>query len=295
VKTSWLVAAVFVTMIGAGCGGSAAPPESMEVEGVRIASFDFSESRLIAELYAQSLEEQGVDVVRLGTVGPREVVAPALEQGRIDLVPEYLGTASSYFGAAADDVADLAAALDVRGLEPLAPAAAEDVNVLVVTEATAGEYGLTKISDLAHVASSFVLGGPVECPDRPLCLGGLQTTYGLEFEAFTPNRNLAITAEALLRGEVDVGVMFSTAAELSSGPFLVLIDDRNLQPAENIVPVARQATIDHWGAALTGTLDRLSSVLTTEELQELNRRVQDDEPLPAVAASWLLSVGLIEA
>jgi osmoprotectant transport system substrate-binding protein len=246
-------------------------------------------------LYAQSLEEQGVDVVRLGAGGPREVVAPALEQGQIDLVPEYLGTASSYFGAVTDDVTGLAAALDVRGLQLLEPAPAEDVNVFVVTDATATDHGLVKISDLAPVASSFVLGGPVECPDRPLCLAGLQMTYGLDFAGFAPNRNLAITAEALIRGEVDVGVMFSTAAELTSGTFVVLIDDRDLQPAENIVPVVRQATVDRWGAAVTGILDRLSRVLTTEELQAMNRRVQDDEPIATVAAAWLRSVGLVDA
>ena len=144
----------------------------------------------------------------------REVVAPALEQGHIDLVPEYLGTATECFGAPTDGMADLATALEAKGLEPLQPSPAQDVNVFVVTEETAGVHGLERISDLAEVASSFRFGGPVECPDRPLCLAGLQATYGLSFAEFVPNRTLAITAEALIREEIDVGVMFSTAAEL---------------------------------------------------------------------------------
>ncbi len=287
---------VFAATIVAACGANdTETSDARETAGVRIASFDFAESRLIGELYAQTLEGQDFDVVRLGAVGPREVVAPALEQGHIDLVPEYLGTAAEYFGAPTDSVADLATALEAKGLEPLQPSPAQDVNVFVVTEETAGVHGLERISDLAEVASSFAFGGPVECPDRPLCLAGLQATYGLSFAEFVPNRTLAITAEALIREEIDVGVMFSTAAELSSGPFRVLADDLGLQPAENIVPVVRQATVDRWGPRMTRTLDELSNLLTTDELQAMNRRVQDDEPVAEVAASWLLSMGLVDS
>ena len=285
--------AVFTAAFAAGCGnddaGNSAPTES---DGVRIASFDFAESRLVAELYAQSLEAGGFDVVRLGPIGPREVLAPALEQGHIDVVPEYLGTAARYFGAPSDDVADLAAALTSRDLRPLEPAPAEDVNVFVVTGTTADQLGLARISDLSGVASGFTIGGPVECPDRPHCLLGLESTYGLSFAEFVPMRTLGITAEALTRAEIDVGVMFSTAAELASGPFVVLDDDRDLQPAENIVPVVRQATIQRWGPGLETALDRLSGRLTTADLQAMNRRVEDDEPVANVAGEWLRSVGL---
>jgi osmoprotectant transport system substrate-binding protein len=169
------------------------------------------------------------------------------------------------------------------------------VNVFVVTETTARRHQLTTLSDLADVAAGFKLGGPVECPDRPYCLAGLEAAYGLSFAEFVPNRSLAITAEALIREEVDVGVMFSTAAELTSGPFVVLADDRRLQPAENVVPVVRDAVIDRWGPRLTDTLDGLSRLLTTEQLQAMNRRIRDDESIEAVAASWLREVGIVDA
>lgn len=287
---------MFALTIGASCGGTDADDLGVsESAGVRVGSFDFAESRLIAELYAQALEASGFDVVRLGAIGPREVVAPALEQGHIDVVPEYLGTAVQYFRAAADDKTGLADALAPRGLRPLEPAPAEDVNVFVVTEMTAERYELSAISDLADVAAGFRLGGPVECPDRPFCLAGLEATYGLSFTEFVPNRTLAITAEALIREEVDVGVMFSTAADLTSGPFVVLDDDRSLQPAENVVPVVREAAIDRWGPRLTETLDSLSRLLSTGQLQAMNRLIQDGEPVEAVAASWVRSVGLVDS
>ncbi len=109
----WMAIAGFVVPA---CGGS--DPDStgpVDSDGVRIASFDFAESQLLAELYAQVLEAANTPVVRLGAVGPREVVAPALEGNVVDLVPKYLGTASGYFDAVTTDLADCTAALEPCG------------------------------------------------------------------------------------------------------------------------------------------------------------------------------------
>ena len=281
-------------MVAAACGGS--DPDStgpVDADRVRIASFDFAESQLLAELYAQVLEGADIPVVRLGAVGPREVVAPALEGNVVDLVPEYLGTASGHFDAATTDLAGLTAALEPRGLIALTPASAEDVNVFVVTRAFADQHVLTQLSDLASVASAAVFGGPVECPERPLCLPGLADTYGLMFSEFIPQRSLELTAEALRRGEIDVGLMFSTSAVLEPNEFVALLDDRELQPPENVVPLVRAEAIERWGATLPDSLDGISPLLTTEALREMNRRVDDGEPVTAVAGSWLIDVGLL--
>jgi len=289
----WLTAAALAVAIAAcGGGGDTGVPGTAESDRLRVASFDFEESRLVAELYAQVLEGAGFPVERLEAVGQREVVAPALEQGLVDLVPEYVGSAATHFGAATIDAPGLAAALAERDLEMLEPAEAEDVNVFVVTETTALAGDLATLSDLSDVAAGLRIGGPVECPDRPYCLAGLHTTYGLTFAEFVAHRTLAVTAEALLRDEVDVGVMFSTAAELTSGPFVVLEDDRGLQPPENIVPVARRATVERWGPEFVAALDELSRALSTTALQQMNRRVEVGAPVDDTAAAWLLSVGL---
>ena len=267
-------------------GGGAAP------DAVRIAAFDFAESELLAELYAQGLEAAGVPVERFGAIGPREIVAPALQLDRVDLVPEYLGTAAAYFGAERDDLDELRAALAPSGLVALEPAPAENVNVFVVTRSTAEQHGLERLSDLSELAPSVRLGGPVECPERPLCLLGLERTYGLEFAEFVPQRSLALTAEALRRGEIGVGVLFSTSADLAAGPFVVLEDDRGLQPAENVVPVIRRDALDRWAPAAGGALDALSASLTSDALREMNRRVEAGDAVAEVAASWLASTGL---
>jgi osmoprotectant transport system substrate-binding protein len=290
-KNRLMAAALAVTL--AACGGTGTDqPGTADSDRIRIASFDFEESRLVAELYAQQLESAGFEVDRVGVVGPREVVAPALEQGHFDLVPEYVGSAATHFGAATIDTPGLAAALEERDLVILDAAPAEDVNVFVVTEATASAHDLVAISDLAGVAAGFRIGGPVECPDRPYCLAGLHATYGLTFAEFVPHRTLAVTAEALRRAEVDVGVMFSTAGELTSGAFVVLDDDRDLQPPENIVPVARRATVERWGTEFVAALDSLSRAITVTALQQMNRRVEVGAPVADAAAAWLLSVDL---
>jgi osmoprotectant transport system substrate-binding protein len=275
----------------AACGVE--PTAPVVDDGMRIASFDFAESELLAELYAVVLEEADVPVVRLGPIGPREVVAPALESGVVDLVPEYVGTASAYFGAASTNVAALRDAVEPRGLVVLEPASAENVNVVVITNTLAETRGYSRLSDLVDMAPTAVFGGPVECPERPLCLPGLENTYGLTFAEFVPQRSLAVTAEALRRGEIDVGVMFSTAAELSPDEFFPLRDDRFLQPPENIVPIVRSAALERWGSPVADALEALARRLTTAELQTLNRLVADDAPEAAVADEWLAAVGLI--
>jgi len=275
------------------CGGDDESTAPALDDGMRIASFDFAESELLAELYAVVLEDVGVPVVRLGPIGPREVLAPALESGVVDLVPEYVGTASGYFGAATPSVAALRDAVAPRGLTVLAPASAENVNVVVVTNETADSGGYSRLSDLVDMAPTAVFGGPVECPERPLCLPGLEETYGLTFAEFVPQRSLALTAEALRRGEIDVGLMFSTAAELSPDEFFTLRDDRFMQPSENIVPIVRSAALDRWGGAARDALEHLSLKLTTDELRMMNRRVADGQPEHVVAADWIVAVGLV--
>ena len=201
------------------------------------------------------LDHEDERVERLGAVGPREVVGLAIEQGLVDLVPEYLGTAAAHFGASATDAETIAATLEERGLVMLDRAPAEDVNVFVVTAEAARAHDLTAVSDLAAVDDVFRIGGPVECPERPYCLAGLASTYGLAFADFVPLRTLAMTAEALERGEIDVGVMFSTAATLTSGPFVPLVDDRDLQPPDHVVPLAREDVLARWGPALADALN----------------------------------------
>lgn len=274
------------------CSGS----EDVPVDGsaaIRVASFDFVESRLLGELYAAAIESAGLPVTRHLALGTREVVGPALQQGHVDLVPEYAGSALTFMTGTpppSPDVVrdDLDAALQQRGLRALAFAPGQDQNGVVVSAETARRYLLTRVSDLSPVDGLLTFGGPPECPERPLCLAGLREQYGLEFRGFVPFDSRAATAESLLAGQIDVGMLETVDAYLSDGRLLLLEDDRDLQPPENVVPVVRAEVLAEHGARLTDAVDALTATLTTQALVELDREVVlDGRSLEDVAQDWL--------
>ena len=208
-----------------------------------IASFNFTESQILAELYSGALERAGIPVRRELNLGPRELVDPALAQGLIDVVPEYLGTALRFVdpgsragtGTVAEDAA-LSRALARWQVEALTPSRAQDQNGLALVASRARALGARTTSDLRRHAG-LVLGGPPECPTRQFCLRGLEDVYGLHFRDFVPLADEAQTKIALQQGVIDVGVMFTTDANFADPSLVVLEDDRHLQPADNIVPV----------------------------------------------------------
>ncbi len=285
------------------CGQEDRPtvtPTALDDDAVTIGSFDFAESALLSELYAQALEAQGYEVERAGAVGPREIVAPALERGLLELVPEYAGTALTFLSLGdARPTADTASTHEAltrsaaeRGLVALAPSPAQDANAFVVTRATAERLGVERLSDLAPLAGELTFGGPPECASRPLCLEGLRDLYGIEFGTV-----LALdpagprTREALHDGAIDVALMFTTAATIDADDLVVLADDRSLQPAENVTPLVRQDVVDRWGQELVDTVDAVSERLSTDELRRLNTLLDGRSPA-AVAAEWLQEQGL---
>jgi osmoprotectant transport system substrate-binding protein len=273
-------------------------------QGIRVTSFDFAESRLLAELYATALERGGFPVERRLALGPREVVAPALEQDLVDLVPEYAGSALRFLSGpdaasprrAEDVLSALGAALSARELVALEAAPGEDQNGVVVSRARSRSDALRTVSDLGRVAARLVFGGPPECPERPLCLRGLEQRYGLRFRSFVPFASRAATAEALLAGQLDVGMLETVDPYLADGRLVLLTDDRGLQPPEPVVPVLRQAVLDERGPRLARLVDAVSATLTTEAMTGLNREVVlQGRSEQSVAAAWVEEHGLAPA
>lgn len=293
--------AVVGAVPGCGSGGGGARP-ARDPAVVTVGSFTFSESRTLAEIYAQLLSANGFRVERALDLASREVAEPALEQGVIDLLPEYLGTALAFVEggtsgpspARQEAYQRLQTAFAARGVRVLAAAEAENKNGFVVTRATAARHGLRKVSDLAPVAAELVFGGPPECPARPFCLEGLKATYGLEFRRFSPlDVSGPVTVAALEGGEVDVGMLFTSDGNLGRDDFVLLEDDRGLQPPENVVPVVRAEVVERH-PSLPAVMDRATAELRTQDLVALNRRVDIDRLSPAAAAEeWLRAHGLL--
>jgi osmoprotectant transport system substrate-binding protein len=262
-----------------GCAGSA-PEPAERTDAVVVASFDFAESAVLGEIYAQALESAGVPVRRELRLGSRELVLPALRQGLVDVVPEYVGTALATVAPTAaaatrtgEAVSALGAALAPAGLRPLRPAAAQNQNGLAVTRATAQRLGLRRTSDLQPFAAGLALAGPTECPRRPYCVPGLRRAYGLTFQRFVAYDAETQRVTALEQGLVDVAVVFTTDGLLTARDLVLLADDRHLQPVENVVPVVSDRAVRRYGVKVEGVLDAVSARLDSAALTFLNWRV----------------------
>ncbi|HSG78604.1 MAG TPA: ABC transporter substrate-binding protein [Acidimicrobiia bacterium] len=280
-------ALIAFTLVAAACGSGDDPT-------ITVGSTNFGEQLIVGEIYASALEAEGFDVDRKFNLGNREVVNPALKSGEIDLLVEYTGTLLTFEGGtsstdSAQTWTDLNDVLRGVGLVAYDYAPAQDKNGFVVTAATAQRLGVSKVSDLAAYNGELVLGGPAECPSREFCLIGLQEVYGLQFSEFKAlDVGGPLTVAALEGEEIDVGLLFTSDGTIVAKGFVLLEDDRNLQPAENIVPVVNKKTADAYGDRLADVLNGVSARLNTVEIQELNRRYGEDASDPtALAKEWL--------
>jgi osmoprotectant transport system substrate-binding protein len=265
-------------------------------DAITVGSFNFGESELLAELYAQALEASHYSVRRAFGLGAREFVAPALAKGLVELVPEYAGTAVQFFSVgSASPVADEAATHDAliqatagHHITVLDASPAQNANAFVVTRQLADRLGLRSLSDGARVAPELTLGGPPECPSRRSCLVGLEDAYGWKIGRFvTLDAGGPITLQALTDGAIDVALLFSTDPAVSDERFVELADDRHLQPAENVTPLIRTEVVDRWGPKVIDVVNAVSARLTTDDLRTLNKRVAGGAPAATVAAEWL--------
>jgi len=299
-----LLACSLMLALLAACQHGAGPPghARAQARSVVVASFNFPESELLAAIYGLALRQAGIPVrLRLG-LGPRELVEPALEQGLVDLVPEYLGTTLTSIEphpsvTMTDPVAvraALARALAAWNVAVLAPARAQDQNGVAVTHGTAARFHLHTLSDLRRVARGLALGGPPECPSRPYCLPGLRSIYGLRFGRFLPFGTESERVTALKDRVVSAAVLFTTDGNLADGSLVLLTDNRQLQPADNVVPVVSAQVLARYGNRLTTAADAVSAQLTSAELLFLNWRVEvAGHGVLAEARAWLERHGIL--
>lgn len=295
------VLVALVALLLAGCTGGDPEPVRTEV-AVTVAAGPLPEQQIIARMYAKALEKAGFRVTLRLDGGARADYVPAMRRGEIDVVPEYLSALTRFLGPGAvstpraGDVEHTGRVLDglLAGL-PLGatrPSTATDQTAYAVNKELADREGLAAVSDLVPLNGQLVLGGPAGCPADPYCLAGLQDRYGLRFKDV---RELGAVSgkpvfEALRDRTVDVGAVLSSAGGVAAGSLVVLRDDRLLQPPGNILALYRDAL----PPAARAVLDRVNQALTTEKLQELNKRMESDgEDADGLAKRFLQDARLI--
>ena len=268
---------------------------------VTMGSKNFTEQKVLGEIYAQALAAAGYDVSTQLNLGDEKTALKALEGGDISAYPEYTGTALlSFFGVTADKLPndeqkayeEAKAGFAKKDLTALPPTPFVSSNEVAVTKETADKYSLQKISDLKPVAGKLTLYGSPECRQRLDCLLGLEQVYGLKFKKFVPV-DIALRHEVLKKGQADVSIVFTTDPQNKREGFVLLEDDKGMFPPYNSTLVVRNDVIDKAGPDFAKTVEMVNKGLTDEVMQELNARVDLDKSTPKdVAGQYLQESGL---
>ncbi|SDT37675.1 osmoprotectant transport system substrate-binding protein [Friedmanniella luteola] len=266
-------------------------------EAVVVGSAAFTESTIVAELYAQAISAKGVEASTKLNIGSREVYLKALEDGSISIVPEYTGNLLLNY----DKKAAATTAEEVEQALPEAlpadfklgtPSAAVDQDVYVVTKEYSDANGVKSLADLKKVAGDAVLGGPSELATRAYGPEGLEQVYGAKLKQFKPYDSGAVRARDLNDGKIQIGEFFSTESVIPDNGYVVLEDPQAMILPQNVVPLYRAEVASN--TAVTGAVDAVQQALTTEELTALNKKVDvDKSDADDVAKEWLTSKGLV--
>jgi osmoprotectant transport system substrate-binding protein len=293
-------------------GGGASQPASQPASApaseaakapIKIGSDNFYESKLVAEIYAQVLENAGYTVERKFGLGSRQERIPAMDSGQVDLVPEYVGSGLGFYdkskisGDGQKNADALQEALKAKNITVLAIAPGTDTNAFAVRADTASTMSLSKMSDLAAHQDQLKWGLPSDCDTNPLCAGALKD-YGINYP---PKQRTALgacdvpMAQALQGKAIDVAEFCSTQPAIAQFGFTVLTDDLKTQPAENLAPLVRNdylAKVDK--TAFAAVLDAVSAKITTELLTTMGVAVAvDQKKVEDVAKDFLTTQGLL--
>jgi osmoprotectant transport system substrate-binding protein len=311
-----LLAGVLLSACGSGgesASGTASPSSTQSGEAIKpdpanrkvslvIGSKNFTEQRVLAEIYAQGLSAAGFDARTKLDVGDEQMALSAVRHGAIDAYPEYTGTALlSFFGKQPEELPrdpqeayeEAKSGFARDGLVAFPPTPFTSANEVAVTSGTARKLGLQKISDLQGEAAQLTLAGSRECRERLDCLKGLEDVYGLHFGKFMvvpkEDRHSVLTS-----GKADVSIVFTTDPQIQRESEVLLEDDKKMFPPYNSTLVVRKEVADRAGRALPRTLEQIQARLTDENMQELNARVDLDGQTPQeVAKAYLRENGLI--
>ena len=290
------VVGVALALSGCASGDPLAPDtgsDGGDSDTIVIGSQAYYSNEIIAEIYAQALENADFTVERKFQIGQRDAYIPSLESGEIDLFPEYSGNLLQWFddkttATTSEEVyAELPAALP-DGLTVLDQASASDQDSYNVTAEFAEANSLKSLADLKNAKDSLTLGGPPELVERPYGPAGLLATYGATV-AFSATGDT--TFDDLLAGTINIANVYTADPRIQTEGLVTLEDPEGLFLASNVVPVVNKDVAD----SIADVINAVQAKLTPEGLIALNVQSTVDELSSAkIATQWLTENGLLK-
>ena len=256
-----------------------------------VGSQAYYSNEIIAELYAQALEAAGYEVEREYQIGQREVYVPELEDGSIDVFPEYTGNFVQFLddsvtSGSPEEVEDALADALPDGLTSLPMAEANDQDSYNVTREFSEENGITSLADLADFDGTLTVGAPPENETRPYGPPGLKSVYGVDVQSTgIDDGGGPLTVRALLDGSVQLADIYTSSPLIAENDLVTLEDPENLILPQNVVPIVS----DRVDEGAQEAIDAVNEVLTTEDLQMLNAQSTEDKDTSAAIATEYLT------
>ena len=300
--TALAALAVTSAFVLTACGTDSSPLEDDATsdasgdETIVIGSQDYYSNEIIAETYAQALENAGYDVDRQFRIGQREAYLPEIEAGEIDLFPEYSGPVLQYWepdteARLPDDVFAALEEAAPEGLNVLDQSPATDQDSYVITQEFSDEWGIENVEDLSKVTDPMTLGANSEAESRPNGPKGLEETYGIEV-GFAPIEDSGgpLTVKALKDGDVQLAIIYTADPSIESNNLVSLEDTKGLFLSSNVVPLASDKVDDKAAEVI----NEVSAAMSPEDLVSLNNRsVTEQLPAADIAKDWLEEKGLV--
>jgi osmoprotectant transport system substrate-binding protein len=261
-----------------------------------VGSKNFTEQKVLGEIYAQAFEAAGYTVKKALNLGDEKTALKAVKTDQISGYPEYTGTALlSFLKVPAKDIPtdekeafdQVKTGLAKQGIEAFPPTPFTSSNEVGLLKKKATELGVKTISDLKPKAGQLTLYGSPECRTRLDCLLGLEKVYGLKFKKFVPV-DIDQRHEVLTSGQADVSIVFTTDPQIKRNDEVLLEDDKGMFPPYNSTFLMKQSVADKAGPDLAATIGAVNKNLTADVMQELNARVDLDKDTPEQAAQAYL-------
>ena len=293
-----LAALILIVLLG-GCGGdddASSVDRTTKSDGpqIRIGTKNFTEQRILGELYSRALRARGFDIVLKPDIGSSEVIHRALQAGALDMYPEYIGVLLSEVANLRQRPRNTTAAYEEaktfekeHGFTLLAQTPFSDSNALAVKPELAKRHGLRTIADLSKLKGRVTIAALAEFATRFEGLDGLRDIYGLR-RLRVHSVESAGRYPALESRVADVASVFTTEGQLAGDDYVVLADRRGLFASGHVAPIVSDTALAAHGAALRTAIDAVTRSLTTSAMREMNAAVDLQGRTPAAVAAEFL-------